>query len=208
MTPARLLLARHGETDWNRDGRYQGHADIPLNELGTRQARALAERLSGESIGAIHASDLSRAAESARIVGAHVGVEPVLSPLWREINIGDLTGIHTSEIAAEYREILTATVRNGGGLAAGAESIEDVERRLRVGYDSICAAHAGETVLVVGHGGTLKVLIAMLIGLPFEHIENLSLRGNTSLSEISFAHGRAQLTMVNDTRHDVARQNI
>ena len=207
MTPARLLLARHGETEWNRLGRYQGHADIPLNEVGSRQAHALAERLAGEKIDAIHASDLARAAESARIVGARIGLEPVTSPLWREINIGDLTGIDVNQIAAEHREIISATVRNGGGLAAGAESIADVERRMRAGYESICAAHEGETVLIVGHGGTLKVLIAMLIGLPFERIENLSLRGNASLSELSFAHGRAQLTMVNDTRHSDTGQN-
>jgi len=200
MTPARLLLARHGQTDWNREGRYQGHADIPLNDLGIAQSLALAERLGGEQIDAIHSSDLQRAAESARMVGERLGLAPVLSPLWREINIGELTGVSLQEIPAEQREILSATARNGA-LAPGAESISDVERRLHVAYESVCAAHVGETVLIVGHGGTLKVLIAMLIGLPFEHVDHLSLRGNTSLSEISFRHGRAQLTMVNDTRH-------
>ena len=72
---------------------------------------------------------------------------------------------------------------------------------MRSAYEAVGREHEGGCVLVVGHGGTLKVLIAHLLGLPPQNIDRLSLRGNASLSEISFAHGRPQLVMVNDTRH-------
>ncbi|MHC4938727.1 MAG: histidine phosphatase family protein [Planctomycetota bacterium] len=193
----RLLLARHGETDWNRDGLYQGHADIPLNETGLAQARALAARLASETIDALVASDLQRATETARIVGERLGLEPRLCAKWREIDVGSMTGMNCNEAPAHIREVLSAAARSEDPIAPGAETFLQVQSRIRAAYDEL----DGETVLVIGHGGTLKVLISTLIGLPPTNIENLSLRGNTSVSEISFAHGRPQLVMINDTRH-------
>ncbi|MEM8884815.1 MAG: histidine phosphatase family protein [Planctomycetota bacterium] len=200
-TPLRLLLARHGETDWNRTGQYQGQRDIPLNETGQAQVQALAERLADEEIHAIHASDLARAAETARVIGARVGREPTLDATWREIDIGALTGIDFKTAPPHLRNVLHAVAHQEDPIAEGAETYDDIRRRMRDGFTRICEAHAGETVLVVGHGGTLKVLIADLIGLPQESIDRLSLRGNASLSEINFTHGRPQLVMINDTRH-------
>jgi broad specificity phosphatase PhoE len=201
MTPSRLLLARHGETDWNRQGLWQGERDIPLNDTGREQSRALARRLAAERIDALHASDLVRASESATIIGNEIGLTPVLSAHWREIRLGELAGVSNDSIRHQYPELVSATARAGTPLAPGAETYAEIEARLRAGFDAICQSHPGETVLVIGHGGTLKALIAMLIGLPPTAIEHLSLRGNTSLSELDFRHGRPQLTMLNDTRH-------
>ncbi|MHC4448970.1 MAG: histidine phosphatase family protein [Planctomycetota bacterium] len=193
----RLLLARHGETDWNRSGTYQGHADIPLNELGRAQARALAERLVNEKIAALYASDLLRASETARIVGERLGLEPSFDEAWREMNVGSMTGMHHAEAPPHLREFISAAARSEDPVAPGAETFAQMESRLRTAYDQL----TGETALIIGHGGTLKVLISILIGLPPQNIDRLSLRGNTSLTEISFAHNRPQLVMINDTRH-------
>lgn len=201
MTLLRLLLARHGQTDWNRDGLFQGHADIPINETGRTQAHALAERLAEETIDAIHASDLLRAAESARIIGERIGIEPRLSEAWREIDVGSLTGMNFREAPVHMREVLSAAARSDDPIAPGVETFAQIATRMRGAYEELGREHEGGTVLVVGHGGTLKVLIAHLIGLPPQHIDRLSLRGNASLTEISFAHGRPQLIMLNDTRH-------
>ncbi len=199
MTPALLLLARHGETDWNRERRAQGHTDIPLNDEGRRQARELALRLRSFEIHALVASDLSRAAETARIVGDAIGLSPVLSPAWREIGLGALEGREGTH--RQFGELVTAAARQAAPLAEGAETFAAFEARILSGYERLARGHAGRTVCVVSHGGTLKTLIAHLVGLPAERIERLSLRANAGLSVVDFRHGRPQLTMINDTRH-------
>jgi broad specificity phosphatase PhoE len=196
--PARLLLVRHGETDWNRERRLQGQSDVPLNEEGRRQIRALAARLAGSRVDAIHASDLARAAESARILGDALGKEPVLSADWREIHLGDMEGRGGMDLT---RELAASAAHAARPIASGGESFAEVRARLLSGFSRIARDHAGGTVLLVGHGGTLKGLIALLIGLPPERIDALSLRSNGSLSAVDFRDGRAQLTLLNDTCH-------
>jgi len=199
--PARLLLVRHGETDWNRARRVQGQSDIPLNDEGRRQAQRLAARLQGTPVDAIHASDLVRAAETARILGAALGRDPLLLPDWRELHLGELEGADGVEMARRHGELLSAVVRRGRPFGAGGESYADLHRRVVAGYARLCAEHADGTVLVVSHGGTLKALIAHLLGLEAAHIDRLSLRANTGVSEFDFRHGRPQLVLLNDARH-------
>ncbi|MHC4973946.1 MAG: histidine phosphatase family protein [Planctomycetota bacterium] len=201
MFPRTLLLARHGETDWNRSQRLQGHTNIPLNDLGRRQAHRLAERLAGTAVAAFEASDLARAAETARILGDALAVEPALRPAWREIHLGDLEGEGSLETVRAQGELISAAARQEGPLGRGGESFSDFHGRIIAGYERLCRDHAGETVLLVSHGGTLKTLIAHLIGLDPTQIGRLSLRGNTSLSIVDFQHGRPQLTLLNCTRH-------
>jgi broad specificity phosphatase PhoE len=97
-------------------------------------------------------------------------------------------------------EAVSETVRRGR-LAPGAEDFATLQARLVAGYEAICAQHAGRTVAVVSHGGALRTLIAWLLELPPERIDRLSLRGNTSVSEIDFRNGRPQLSLLNCTRH-------
>src|SRR5262245_65615545 len=97
-----LLLTRHGETDWNREHRVQGHTDVPLNENGREQARALAERLVDVPLAAIYASDLARARETAEIVARRLGLGVVLDPGLREKNFGSWEGLTDVEIAERF----------------------------------------------------------------------------------------------------------
>src|SRR3954452_24611267 len=97
MTGTTLLLVRHGETDWNAEGRLQGHTDRPLNEYGRRQAKELAARLAGGHVDAIYASDLSRARETAEIVGERLGLTVVIDPDLRETNWGTWEGLTGDE---------------------------------------------------------------------------------------------------------------
>ena len=102
---ATLILARHGETDWNRDGIWQGHGDPPLNELGRRQAAELAERMADVEIEALYSSDLRRAYETAEIVGRAKGVEITADPDLREMDVGSWSGLTTEEIATRFPEM-------------------------------------------------------------------------------------------------------
>ena len=93
-----LLLVRHGETDWNAGRRWQGHTDVPLNARGRAQAAALAEELAADPPSAIYTSDLSRARETAEIVGTQLGVPVILEPRLREIHVGSREGLTAEEV--------------------------------------------------------------------------------------------------------------
>jgi len=136
-----LLLVRHGETDWNAERRWQGHADVPLNERGRKQARQLADSLSGDAVDAIYASDLARARETAEILGARLGRPVVVDPELREIDVGSREGLTGEEVG----------VREWDGESKEAH----LDRTLRA-LARIVAGHPGSRVLVVAHGGTLR----------------------------------------------------
>jgi len=157
-----LLLARHGETDWNRDGIWQGHADPPLNEVGRRQARALAERLRDVHLDAIYASDLRRARETAEIVADVKGLPVVADPALREMDVGSWTGLTRDEIAERF----PAWDHHDG------ESGEAFQARAAAAAERIAAAHEGGAVLIVTHGGIVRALQRRALGEPLPVLEN------------------------------------
>jgi broad specificity phosphatase PhoE len=177
-----LLLARHGETDWNRDGRFQGHADPPLNERGRRQAHALAELLADEPLEAIYSSDLLRAQETAQIVAMQRGMDVVLDPQLRERDVGEWSGLTRAEIDQRFPSQLQAW--HEGRVVVG-ETREALTERVLAAAHRISAAHPSGVVLVVSHGGALRML---------RHAagEELSARGlaNTEMIRIAVRDGR------------------
>jgi broad specificity phosphatase PhoE len=152
-----LLLVRHGETDWNAEGRLQGHTDRPLNPYGREQAKALAERVADDGIRAVYASDLSRARETAEIVGERLGLTVVIDPDLREKNWGSWEG-------------LTGAERDGVEYV-GETAQEHSERILRA-VRRIAERHPGERVLVVTHGGSMRRIQAAVSGMALPVIEN------------------------------------
>ena len=150
-----LILARHGETDWNRDGRFQGHADPPLNERGREQARALAELLIDEPLEAIYSSDLRRAHETAQIVAQGKGLSVIVDPLLRERDVGHWSGLTLSEIEQRFPDQIRFW--REGTISAG-ESRESLSERVVEAARRIAAAHPNGQVLVVTHGGAARML--------------------------------------------------
>lgn len=199
--PAQLLLVRHGETDWNRDGILQGQVDVPLNAMGRRQAHDLGVRLGDWKIDALYSSDLSRAAETAAIVGNLLGLEPRLSSALREIDIGHWAGLTFAERANRYPEELAALARGEDIPRGGAEQLREVQERMAAAHGRICQDHPGETVLLIGHGSALRTLICHLLDLDLRHVVRLSTLGHTGLNLFSFAEGWPQLALLNDTCH-------
>ena len=160
-----LLLVRHGETDWNRDGRWQGHSDTPLNEVGRAQARELAASLDG--IDVIYASDLARAHETAEILGAQLGVEVRLDKRLRERGFGAWEGLTMAEIERRFREAHERWRAGEGFGADDAESFKDFAARVLSFVEDVLSRHPHETVLVVGHGGSIRVVHALATGLDY-----------------------------------------
>lgn len=137
-----LLFVRHGETDWNAQRRWQGHADVPLNDRGREQARELAESLVGERIDVIYTSDLSRARDTAEAVGARHGIDVVVDPDLREIDVGPIEGMTADEAAA---------FEGWQG-----ESKESHAERVLAAVRRIARQHPEGRVLVVTHGGSMR----------------------------------------------------
>jgi broad specificity phosphatase PhoE len=169
-----FVLARHGETDWNREGRWQGHADITLNERGREQARALAERLAKEPIDVIYSSDLSRAHETALIIGERKRMAVTTDPGLREIDVGRWSGLTPDEIARCYPGMAT---HDG-------ETADQHLARVVASFTRIASAHLGQRVLVVSHGKTLRVICRHAVG------ATVPLLGNCETSTLRFEGGR------------------
>lgn len=199
--PAQLLLVRHGQTDWNLRGLVQGQTDEPLDDKGRDQARRLGQRLAGMGLTALHSSDLSRAAETAALVGAATNLAPQLSAAWRELNLGAAEGRPRAEALGDHADMASAAALSQGPLAEGAETWEQVQARVLPALTAMLAAHPGERVLLVGHGGSLKVLLSHLLGLDRAMVPRLSVGGNTGLSIVEFHHGEPRLVLLNDQSH-------
>jgi alpha-ribazole phosphatase len=169
MSMTTLLLVRHGETDWNRTGRWQGQSDAPLNEHGREQARTLADELAGEPITGIYASDLSRARETAEIIARRLGLPIAVDTRLREIDVGAWSGLTTAELESRFPEAV-ARWRNGDPAHSfdGGETYAAMGARVVAALDEIAARHAHEHVLVVLHGGPIRALLAHAGGITYE----------------------------------------
>jgi broad specificity phosphatase PhoE len=160
-----LILVRHGETDWNRDGRWQGHSDTHLNDVGREQARRVAAEL--DSADVIYTSDLARARETADIIAAALDVDVRTDPRLRERSFGAWEGLSAPEIEEQFADELARWRVGDGAGAADAEPFEAFAGRVRAFVDDTVARHPDETVLVVAHGGSIRVIHALAGGLDY-----------------------------------------
>lgn len=168
----KLYLTRHGETDWNKEGRWQGHTDIALNETGRAQAAALAARLSALQIGHIVASDLARARQTAEIVAQHLGIATVhVDQRLRERSFGVFEGLTREEVAARYPTEWSDYQEDKRITPPGAEPHELVIARVHEAVLHVLRT-ASATALVVTHGGSLRVLLSVLSGVAIAPVPN------------------------------------
>jgi probable phosphoglycerate mutase len=183
----RVLLIRHGETPWNRDRRWQGQADVPLSSAGQQQASRLAAHLKadgGLSIRAVYSSDLCRAHDTARALAAALGTELTLDPAWREIAVGQWTGLSREEIrerfAQEWQRIAAGEdLPRGGG-----ETFAGFSNRVVTALESLRAQHPVETVAVVTHGGVIRAALLHVSGLPWTRLREIAAVENTAVTEL------------------------
>jgi broad specificity phosphatase PhoE len=180
-----ILLARHGETDWNREGRFQGHADPPLNATGRAQAAELASALAGVEIAAIYSSPLRRSLETAAVVAAGRALEPVAVDGLREVDVGSWQGLTRAEIEARFPEQLARWLDYEQGWEDG-ESYEEMGKRAVSALLTLAAAHPGEQVLAVTHGGPIRAAFAFADGTSHADARRLGPRiGNCFLAKFA-----------------------
>jgi len=170
----RLILIRHGETDWNTEGRWQGQADVPLNRTGWSQADHLARSLESTGIAAIYSSDLQRARQTAQVLADSTGLPLHLDKRLREIHQGEWQGLLFSEIQRRYAQAYQDRQRDPLNFAApSGEPVTQVRERILATVQEIVCQHPDTTVAVVSHGFVLAVLIAHLRGLPYDQVWDL-----------------------------------
>jgi broad specificity phosphatase PhoE len=185
-----VYLARHGESDWNVERRWQGHADRPLTERGREQAARLAERLADVELDAIYASDLRRAWETAEAVARSRGIEVVRLPELREVDVGSWCGFTRDECAELYPDAFARWQAGGSGWENG-ESYEDMGERIVAAIRRLAVEHAGGTILVVSHGGPIRAVHAHALGVDIAtHRRTGPVEPNARLSAVAVEDGR------------------
>lgn len=199
----RLLLARHGQTEWHHPNRYAGRTDVKLNETGRREAEALARRAAEERPDLVVSSPLSRALETARGAAEACGAELVVEGRLREVDFGDFEGKTMGEIrtlhplaARRFEEDPAANpFPNGEPAPAAARRATDALQDLR-------RAHGGSTVLVVAHNTLLRLSLCALLGVPLRDYRRRFPRLlNVALSEVHLAPEGAAVLTLNDASH-------
>ena len=196
-----LIIVRHGETAWNREGRFQGHHQTELNAIGRQQVERLAQRLAVLSVHAIYSSDLLRARQTADAIVSLSGLPIGIDPRLREWHLGVLAGL-TREVAqrehpqdyAIYRDQLVDSAITDG------ESIRQRYQRSIHAMQAIAARHSGRTVVIVTHGGPLGVCYRRAIGMPLEAAKDFQLY-NAAINRFEVEGECWQLLSWADTAH-------
>lgn len=186
---ATILLARHGESDWNAERRWQGHADRPLTERGRSQAAALAERLAPIALEAVYASDLRRAVDTAAAVAARQGLPVRALAELREVDVGSWSGLTRAEAEARAPEGFRRWLDGGPGWEDG-ETYAAMSERVLAAVRRIANAHPARPVLVVCHGGPIRALHAAALGLDVDAYRRIRpVEPNASLSAVRVENG-------------------
>jgi broad specificity phosphatase PhoE len=204
----RLLLIRHGESIANAEGRLQGHLDVLLSDRGRRQADCLGEKLAPLGVEALYSSPLRRAAETAEIIGARLGLPVQEREPLMERNVGVLEGLTRDEIIAKFPRYMPARTELRQIEIEGFEQDEAFASRVRDILGSIIEAHAGQTVAVVTHGGIIFSFCRQSLQMPTVRpgpfaIDNASITSFDIRDGDGVAPGRprVQLITLNDTCH-------
>jgi broad specificity phosphatase PhoE len=185
-----ILLARHGESDWNRDRRWQGHADRPLTKRGEEQARALATRLADIRLGGIYASDLLRARMTAEAVARPRGLHVQLVAALREVDVGSWSGLTREDARVRFPEDFARWLEGGQGWHDG-ESYEAMSERVLAALGRIVVEHLDGRVLVVAHGGPIRAIHAAALGMDVHAYRRLRpVEPNARLSAVCYEDGR------------------
>jgi broad specificity phosphatase PhoE len=185
-----ILLARHGESDWNRAKRWQGQADRPLTDLGRRQAEELADRLADTELDAVYSSDLRRAADTADAVARRRGLTVQTTPDLREVDVGAWSGLTRAEAEAQFPDAYERWLEGGEGWDDG-ETYEQLATRVLGAIKAIGETHDGGRVLVVAHGGTIRAIHAAALGVDVHTYRRIQrVEPNATLSAVCVVDDR------------------
>jgi alpha-ribazole phosphatase len=197
----RLLIARHGQTNHNLDRRYQGSTDTPLNKTGFKQANQLAKRLVDEKLDAVYSSDLRRSIQTAERITEKYKLQINKDQRLREISFGEWEGMSYNEIQAQSPHLLERWMSDPANISPPkGETLTQLAERVKSALDEIKFQHVEQTVLLVTHGGVIRTLLCLNLGINLNrHMQFESATG--SVSELSFYEEHVSLKLFNDVSH-------
>ena len=196
-----VTLIRHGETEWNLSGRWQGHADSPLSERGVAQAEALGKRMKPGDFDFLYSSDLGRAMDTSRLLGSPSGWEAIPREDLRERDLGVLEGLTTEEMLEREPEVYHSFRNEGPGyVPPGGESFTQFCERCANAVEQISATHEGSKIGIVAHGGVLGAFFRYAMNIPLDAGRNFVLL-NCSLNRFEKKENGWNLLSWGDVGH-------
>jgi broad specificity phosphatase PhoE len=200
--PVRLLLARHGQTEWHRENRYVSRTDIGIDETGREQARILALRAKEEAPALILSSPLNRALLTAGPAAEACGLEPKADERLRELDFGGWEGKTFGEILSQDPERAERFLESAENGFPGGEPLEEGTQRIISVFEDLGRSHAGETVLIVAHNTLLRLGLCAVLGVPLGQYRRKFPRVvNGAVTEVRYGEGGGALYSFNDVRH-------
>jgi len=197
----KVILVRHGQTEWNILGKYQGHSDIDLSALGVEQANLLAQRLANQRIDAIYASDLKRAIKTAKGIANTHQLSVHIIPELREISFGDWEGLDYNTINSKWPGEVERFFKNADSVVIpNGETFCEVEQRSCNVVQKIIEQHPDQTIVIVSHGGTIRTLLAHALHIPLKYIWNIR-QDNTAVNILKYFDNQVVIELLNDTHH-------
>lgn len=197
----KVLFVRHGETNWNIEGRCQGNVDVPLSPIGQAQAASVAERLASKKIAAIYSSDLSRASETATAIAEKHSLPVQIAPALREIAFGDWEGNRFAELKDKHPDIMQIfNDRPGDVRIPNAETLSQVQDRAYRTVLDVVEKHADETIIIVSHGVALRTILCAALDVDLNKAWSFKLK-NTAISTLVFHEDKIFLSSINDAHH-------
>ena len=196
-----LILIRHGETDWNRELRFQGQIDVPLNDTGFEQARRVAERLDGESVQQLISSDLLRTRQTAQAPSSRLGLAPVMDAGLREQAFGVVDGMRSDDIQQQFpHEWARWTAFDADYAFSGGESTRVFHTRVMATLQRLALACEGQRLVVVTHGGVLDMVYRSAMGLPLSGPRQ-SVIPNGGISRVRIQGAETEIISWAETEH-------
>jgi len=197
----RLVLVRHAETDWNRERRYQGWRDTPLSEAGRVQAEAAGRLLARQPLAAVWSSPLQRARDTAAAIAAPLRLPVREEAAFKEMRFGEWEGLTRDEASVQFPSLYRAWAETPHLVTLpGAETLAEVRQRVLDGLEDLREAHDDQTVCLVAHGISIRVLILEALGLGLDRLWSLQI-SSTGISELEFRDDWAAVHRMNTLIH-------
>ena len=197
----RIYLIRHGETEWNKESKLQGHSNVLLSPEGIHQARLLAKHMPFHTVNAVYSSDLSRAVDTARILAFRFGLPVIKKKDLREINFGNWEGRRLSELATEMSADFEYFFTRPDKIhPPNGENFLEAQARMLTALNEIIAEHPNQSVIVVSHGAVIRLLFCALLGMPIRKMWTIS-QFNMAVNIFRVDDGDPTIELLNSTLH-------
>jgi len=198
----KVIFIRHGQTEWNVTGRYQGQSDVQLSEEGRQQAVKLAENFPVEKVDAIYASDLQRAMVTAETIAKRFGLSVQAELAFRELSFGDWEGLTYQQIVDKWEDAMANFLQHPDILEIpGGESFPAVQQRAVTRLNDLIEKHDGQTIVIVAHGAVLRTMLAAALHMPLQYLWSIR-QFNTAVNIVRYDAGaNPTVELLNSTAH-------